>query len=132
MRFRRCFRQRNRAELNMPAQNHLRDRLAETIGNGPDRRVLNKLVRPPERTPGLRDDAVHLVPCSLLSLRKIRVQLHLVDGRRHARCIHPVSTHPSVLEGLVDGSHIRWGLRVLKAVVSACLLDGYSADRLGS
>jgi len=46
--------------------------------------------------------------------------------------IHPVSTHPSVLEGLVDGPHIRWGLRVLKAVVSACLLDGYSADRLGS
>jgi hypothetical protein len=46
--------------------------------------------------------------------------------------IHPVSTHPSVLEELVDGSHIRWGLRVLKAVVSACLLDGYSADRLGS
>ena len=46
--------------------------------------------------------------------------------------IHPVSTHPSVLEGLVDGSRIRWGLRVLKAVVSACLLDGYSADRLGS
>jgi hypothetical protein len=46
--------------------------------------------------------------------------------------IQPVSTHPSVLEGLVDGSHIRWGLRVLKAVVSACLLDGYSADRLGS
>jgi len=50
----------------------------------------------------------------------------------HFWSIHPVSTHPSVLEGLVDGSRIRWGLRVLKAVVSACLLDGYSADRLGS
>jgi hypothetical protein len=50
----------------------------------------------------------------------------------HPVSIHPVSTHPSVLEELVDGSHIRWGLRVLKAVVSACLLDGYSADRLGS
>jgi len=47
-------------------------------------------------------------------------------------CIHPVSTHPSVLEELVDGSHIRWGLRVLKAVVSAWSFGRYSADRLGS
>jgi hypothetical protein len=55
-----------------------------------------------------------------------------IDLARRLFRIHPVSTHPSVLEELVDGSHIRWGLRVLKAVVSACLLDGYSADRLGS
>jgi hypothetical protein len=64
-----------------------------------------------------------------------RVVLRLVEHLRssgRAGRIHPVSTHPSVLEELVDGSHIRWGLRVLKAVVSACLLDGYSADRLGS
>lgn len=72
----------------MPAQDQLRDRLAEAIGDGLNHCVLKKLVCPTERAPGLRDDAMGLVPHELLGLWKVWVQFHLVDARRLTRLIY--------------------------------------------
>ena len=96
------------AELNVPAQHHLPRRTGLAASDVEDVRIFQQPLALPERPPRFGQDAVRGVELPQLLLREFRVQLHLVNGRRHVGLCqqslqvrdfevrHPDRQHPSI------------------------------------
>ena len=79
----RRFRDDDQPLLEVPADDRLRDRLAVLLGDRAERRVVEQPAAA-ERAPALDGDAVAGVELALVALLEARMQLDLVDHRRHA------------------------------------------------